>query len=235
MFSDFEELQAGTDGNNSTDVPFFADTNGDGVSDGVDKALEGMNKERCESNLECETRVCSSGVCLGPGEQQCESVADCRTGACAMASSGPDESTKVCCRSGVSIGNVCTGQTNGSPCTEDAICASLHCNADGICETLQNNKVETSDENGSGTTGNVNTEDIDEISNLLTEEENEFNNRSAGDGCGTGCKIGSAAGGAVAGAVVVGAVGAAMRKKVEEVERDDLASSSEEEDDEMQV
>ena len=223
--SDFEELEAGTDGTDPNDTPPFTDSNGDGISDAVDKALEDMNKERCDTNDDCTTKVCSAGVCLGPGEEECESVSDCRTGACAMVSAASSDTSMVCCRSGESIDNVCTGQVNGSPCTEDAICASSNCNDDGFCETLRNDVVETSDANGSGTnTTSVEMEDVDEDGDLLTEE---INSRSTGEGCGTGCKAGASVG-AVAVASIA-ALGVATRKKPQEEDYDDLESSDDEE------
>ena len=185
-----------------------------------------MNKERCETNNDCTTKVCSAGVCLGPGEEECESVSDCRTGACAMASAASSDTSVVCCRSGESIENVCTGQVNGEPCTEDAICASSNCNAQGICETLRNDVVETSDASESGTnTSSVEMEDVDEDGDLLTEDTNS---RGTGEGCGTGCKAGASVGVVAAGAIA--ALGVATRKKPQgEEEGDDLESSDDEE------
>lgn len=227
IISDFEELEAGTDGTDPTDTPPFTDSNGDGISDAVDKALEDMNKKRCETNDDCATKTCSSGICLGPGEEACESVSDCRTGACAMGSAASSDTSMVCCRSGESIGNVCTGQVNGSPCTEDAICASSNCNEGGFCETLRNDVVETSDANESGTnTTNVEMEDVDEDGDLLTED---INSRGNGGGCGTGCKAGASVGVVAAGAIA--ALGVATRKKPqEEADYDDLESSDDEDE-----
>ena len=187
-----------------------------------------MNKERCDTNDDCTTKVCSAGVCLGPGEEECESVSDCRTGACAMVSAASSDTLMVCCRSGESIDNVCTGQVNGSPCTEDAICASSNCNDDGFCETLRNDVVETSDANEPETnTTSVEMEDVDESGDLLTEE---INSRGTGEGCGTGCKAGASVG-AVAVASIA-ALGVATRKKLKEEEDYDDLESSDDEDEE---
>ena len=185
-----------------------------------------MKKERCENNDDCTTKVCSAGVCLGPGEEECESVSDCRTGACAMVSAASSDTSMVCCRSGQSIGNVCTGQLNGSPCADDAICASNNCNDDGICETLRNDEVETSDANDSATnTTSVEMEDVDEDGDLVTEE---INSRGNEEGCGTGCKVGASVGAVAAGSIAALAV-ATRKKPDEEEERDDLESSDDDE------
>ena len=192
-FSDTEELQAGTNRTDPADTPPVADSDGDGVSDAVDKALEASSKEQCTANSDCVTKVCSSGLCLGPGEQTCESVSDCRSGACAMSSGTANETVTICCRSGESIDNICTGQFNGSPCTDDAVCASSNC-VDGICETLR--QVEK---------------------NILNDDEDEDDVDSIG--CGTGCKAGASVG-AVAGVALIGAGAAAMKKKEDDEPND---------------
>ena len=198
-----EELLAGTNGTDPTDTPPFTDSDGDGVSDAVDKALEDSSKEQCTTNSDCVTQVCSSGLCLGPGEQTCESVSDCRSGACAMTSGTSDETVMICCRSGESIDNICTGQFNGLPCTDDAVCASSNC-VDGVCETLR--QVEKNNPN-----------DDEEDEDPIREDPTS---RDTGEGCGTACKAGASAG-AVVGVALIGAGAAAMRKKEDDEPTDD--------------
>ena len=209
LFSDFEELQAGTNGTDPTDTPPFTDSDGDGVSDAVDKALEDSSKEQCTTNSDCVTKVCSSGLCLGPGEQTCESVSDCRSGACAMTSGTANETVMICCRSGESIDNICTGQFNGLPCTDDAVCASSNC-VEGVCETLR--QVEKNIPNDD--------EDEDDVDSVGEDPSS----RDAEGGCGTGCKAGASVG-AVAGVALIGAGAAAMRKKDDDEPNDDAENN----------
>lgn len=240
--SDKEEYDAGTDALDPNDIPAFDDSNGDGISDAVDRAENAMDNfgvdnfsasddggqqssngngqmETCTSSKECITMECTAGVCRGPGDRKCEASSDCRTGACALSSStARSRRDMVCCRSGESIDGVCTGQVNGAPCTAQRQCASLYCNANGICQTIKSQQGVESSSNVAF--DETNAEDIE--ADVFGEEAGTRD--TGGGSCGTGCKVGAYVGG-MGGVIAVAGIyyGAVVRKRnagTEEVEID---------------
>jgi hypothetical protein len=101
--------------------------------------------QACWAGIQCASNACVLGVCaevlLADGAQGCTLGKDCSSGACATPSlldddkdNDPNRSTaRICCPSGLAVGDVCGGQPAMAPCLQDEMCASRIC-VSGLCQ-----------------------------------------------------------------------------------------------------